>query len=76
MADGFLENLFTLKGRTAVVVGGTGVLGGALADGLAGAESCDYLTTFDRQRLASDFYPFTIDNAATSVTLKELPPLQ
>jgi NAD(P)-dependent dehydrogenase (short-subunit alcohol dehydrogenase family) len=37
MADGFLENLFTLKGRTAVVVGGTGVLGGALADGLAGA---------------------------------------
>ena len=37
MADAFLENLFSLKGRTAVVVGGTGVLGGALADGLAGA---------------------------------------
>ncbi|MBU6309156.1 MAG: SDR family oxidoreductase [Planctomycetes bacterium] len=37
MATSYLENLFSLKGRTAVVVGGTGVLGGALADGLAGA---------------------------------------
>ncbi len=37
MANGYLENLFGLSGRTAVVVGGTGVLGGALADGLARA---------------------------------------
>ena len=37
MANGYLENLFGLTGRTAVVVGGTGVLGGALADGLAKA---------------------------------------
>ena len=37
MSSSFLENLFGLKGRTAVVVGGTGVLGGALADGLAQA---------------------------------------
>lgn len=37
MANAYLENLFTLAGRTAVVVGGTGVLGGALADGLAKA---------------------------------------
>ena len=37
MANGYLENLFGLAGRTAVVVGGTGVLGGALADGLAKA---------------------------------------
>ena len=37
MATSYLENLFSLKGRTAVVVGGTGVLGGALADGLGGA---------------------------------------
>ena len=29
MASSYLENLFSLKGRTAVVVGGTGVLGGA-----------------------------------------------
>jgi NAD(P)-dependent dehydrogenase (short-subunit alcohol dehydrogenase family) len=33
----FLDRLFGLDGRTAVVVGGTGVLGGALADGLAAA---------------------------------------
>ena len=37
MADGYLENMFSLSGKTAVVVGGTGVLGGALADGLAKA---------------------------------------
>ena len=37
MASSYLENLFSLKGRTAVVVGGAGVLGGALADGLGGA---------------------------------------
>ena len=33
----YLERLFGLSGRTAVVVGGTGVLGGALAEGLAAA---------------------------------------
>jgi NAD(P)-dependent dehydrogenase (short-subunit alcohol dehydrogenase family) len=34
---GYLEKLFGLGGRTAVVVGGTGVLGGAIAEGLARA---------------------------------------
>jgi NAD(P)-dependent dehydrogenase (short-subunit alcohol dehydrogenase family) len=37
MATEFLEKLFGLGGQTAVVVGGTGVLGGALAEGLAAA---------------------------------------
>jgi NAD(P)-dependent dehydrogenase (short-subunit alcohol dehydrogenase family) len=37
MANGYLETMFGLSGRTAVVVGGTGVLGGALAEGLAKA---------------------------------------
>ena len=37
MANSHLEHLFGLSGKTAVVVGGTGVLGGALADGLAQA---------------------------------------
>jgi NAD(P)-dependent dehydrogenase (short-subunit alcohol dehydrogenase family) len=37
MGNAFLENLFGLSGRTAVVIGGTGVLGGALAQGLARA---------------------------------------
>jgi len=33
----YLRNLFGLDGRTAIVIGGTGVLGGAIADALAGA---------------------------------------
>ncbi|RLS80043.1 MAG: SDR family oxidoreductase [Planctomycetota bacterium] len=37
MANHYLDHLFGLAGRTAVVVGGTGVLGGALAEGLAKA---------------------------------------
>jgi NAD(P)-dependent dehydrogenase (short-subunit alcohol dehydrogenase family) len=32
-----MENLFDLRGEVAVVIGGTGVLGGALAEGLAAA---------------------------------------
>ncbi len=37
MATGYLDELFGLSGQTAVVIGGTGVLGGALALGLARA---------------------------------------
>ena len=33
----YLENLFSLNDKTAVVIGGTGVLCGAMAEGLAGA---------------------------------------
>lgn len=33
----YLESLFSLKGKTAVVIGGTGELCGAIAEGLAGA---------------------------------------
>ena len=36
-ADIMSENLFSLEGKTAVVIGGTGELCGAMADGLAGA---------------------------------------
>ena len=35
--DGYLQDLFGLDGRTAVVIGGTGVLGGAFCDALGGA---------------------------------------
>lgn len=35
MAEVFLERLFSLKHQVAVVIGGTGVLGGSLAEGLA-----------------------------------------
>lgn len=37
MANEFLQRLFSLDGQTAVVIGGTGVLGGALVEGLAQA---------------------------------------
>jgi NAD(P)-dependent dehydrogenase (short-subunit alcohol dehydrogenase family) len=37
MADNYVTKLFGLDGQTAVVIGGTGVLGGALCDGLAAA---------------------------------------
>jgi len=36
MSD-FLSRLFGLDGRTAVVIGGTGVLGGSICEGLASA---------------------------------------
>src|SRR5215467_1398580 len=35
MATSFLDQLFALSGQVAVVIGGTGVLGGALAEGIA-----------------------------------------
>ena len=35
--DDFLANLYSLEGKTAIVTGGTGVLGGAIAWGLARA---------------------------------------
>ncbi len=37
MANAYLENLFGLSGQVAVVIGGTGTLGGALAEGIAQA---------------------------------------
>ena len=37
MTQSFVEQLFGLSGQVAVVIGGTGVLGGALAEGLAKA---------------------------------------
>jgi NAD(P)-dependent dehydrogenase (short-subunit alcohol dehydrogenase family) len=39
MSASFVENLFGLTGQVAVVIGGTGVLGGALAEGIAQAGS-------------------------------------
>lgn len=39
----YLSQLFSLQGQTAVVVGGTGVLGGAICDALAGAGAFVYV---------------------------------
>ena len=37
MSKDYLHSLFNLEGQVAVVIGGTGVLGGALCEGLAQA---------------------------------------
>ncbi len=37
MANDYIENLLGLSGQTAIVIGGTGVLGGSICDGLAKA---------------------------------------
>jgi NAD(P)-dependent dehydrogenase (short-subunit alcohol dehydrogenase family) len=37
MSADYLQKLFGLEGQTAIVIGGTGVLGGAFCEGLAGA---------------------------------------
>ncbi|MAT14437.1 MAG: gluconate 5-dehydrogenase [Planctomyces sp.] len=36
-SSSYLQNLFGLDGKTAIIIGGTGVLGGAIAEALAGA---------------------------------------
>lgn len=50
MANTYLEELFGLSGRVAVVVGGTGTLGGALALGLARAGAAVVVAGRDAER--------------------------
>jgi NAD(P)-dependent dehydrogenase (short-subunit alcohol dehydrogenase family) len=50
MANSYLEDLFGLGGRVAVVIGGTGVLGGALAQGLAQAGAAVVVAGRDAER--------------------------
>jgi NAD(P)-dependent dehydrogenase (short-subunit alcohol dehydrogenase family) len=50
MSDAYLRSLFGLEGQVAVVIGGTGVLGGALAEGLAGAGAAVVVSGGDPQR--------------------------
>ncbi|HEY2838719.1 MAG TPA: SDR family oxidoreductase [Pirellulales bacterium] len=50
MANDFLEELFGLNGQVAVVTGGTGVLGGALCQGLARAGARVIVAGRNRER--------------------------
>jgi NAD(P)-dependent dehydrogenase (short-subunit alcohol dehydrogenase family) len=49
----YIENLFSLKGQIAVVSGGTGVLCGAMAEGLAGAGAEVYLLGRSAEKAAA-----------------------
>lgn len=48
--NAYLEKLFGLTGQTAVVIGGTGVLGGAMAEGLAQAGAFVVVAGRDAER--------------------------
>ena len=50
MSESYLEELFGLDGQVAVVIGGTGVLGGALAQGLAQAGATVVVAGRDPER--------------------------
>ena len=49
----YLENLFGLRGKCAVVIGGTGELCGAMAEGLAGAGAYVYLVGRNKDKAES-----------------------
>jgi NAD(P)-dependent dehydrogenase (short-subunit alcohol dehydrogenase family) len=50
MTQSFVEQLFGLSGQVAVVIGGTGVLGGSLAEGLARAGALVVVAGRDAER--------------------------
>ncbi len=48
--ESYLKGLYGLQGRTAIVIGGTGVLGGAFCEALAGAGAHTLVVGRDRNR--------------------------
>ncbi len=53
MSNAYLDSLFSLQGRVAVVIGGTGELCGAMAEGLAGAGAEVVLVGRNEQKAAA-----------------------
>lgn len=53
MTHQFLESLFSLKGKTAVITGGGGILCEAIAGGYLAAEATVYLVDIDGDRVVS-----------------------
>lgn len=72
----YLQSLFGLSGQVAVVIGGTGVLGGALADGLARAGATVVVAGRDegrgRERVrAIESFGGVASFVATDVTIRQ-----
>ncbi|MBI4906531.1 MAG: SDR family oxidoreductase [Acidobacteria bacterium] len=50
MSNSYLDSLFSLDGQLAIIIGGTGVLGGALAEGLAKAGATTVVAGRSKER--------------------------
>jgi NAD(P)-dependent dehydrogenase (short-subunit alcohol dehydrogenase family) len=66
MPDSYLEELFSLRDQTAVVIGGTGVLGGALALGLAKAGAAVVVAGRDPEKGAARVAEITAAGGSAS----------
>src|SRR5215216_168408 len=60
MSQSYVERLFGLSGQVAVVIGGTGVLGGALAEGLAKAGATIVVAGRDPEKGQARFAPVDV----------------
>src|SRR5262245_41704550 len=72
---GYLERLFGLHGKTAVVIGGTGVLGGAICDTLAQAGAFVYVVGNNEdagQKVVDRWHPHATFFRADATDRKQL----
>jgi len=70
LAANFLEQLFGLDGRVAVLIGGTGVLGGALAEGIA--EAGAHVVVAGRNQERGEARVASIEHAGCKATFRQV----
>lgn len=74
MSNGFLNELFGMRGQTAVVIGGNGTLGAALSRGLARAGANVVVAGREVQRaeqVAEELRGFDVESLAMSIDVTE-----
>lgn len=69
MVESYLKNLFGLEGQTAVVIGGAGVLGGALCQGLVGAGAHVVVADLTEEGCQNRVAELTADGGSASYAL-------